>query len=151
MKTTYAEGACFSITIDDGVATCRVWVRPDLNWEQGALEAKRIADALQALAAGPRETARGLVLDERDAPPVVGPRTQAAIGELLSAWEHHSRHVAYALGTHPVKNLQMRRLLAEWAPKYGRAFESIEEARAWASEASTYTPLATKRLAARAK
>ncbi|HEU4539264.1 MAG TPA: hypothetical protein VFS00_34320 [Polyangiaceae bacterium] len=147
MRSTYAEGRSFSIVIDDGVVTCRVWVQPDIDWEAGARLAAEISQALQALAAGPREAAKALVLDERDAPPVVGPRTQALIGDLLSAWERRGRRIAYALGTNPVKHLQMRRLVAQWAPKQGRTFESIDEARAWALEApgAGLTPAGTKR------
>lgn len=134
MKLTYAEGRCFSITLEDGVVTCRVWERPDLDREEGARMAAVISGALRALAARPRHLARALVLDEREAPPVVGPRTQASIGELLAAWERQGRRVAYALGANPVKNVQVRRLIATWAPKYGRAFESIDWARAWVTE-----------------
>lgn len=131
MKVTYAEGPCFTITLEGGVATCRIWVRPDLDSGEGARQAGVIANALVALAAGPREQAKGLVLDERAAPPVVGPRSQAALGALLSAWERSGRRVAFANGDNPVKGLQMRRLTAQWAPKYGRCFVTIEEARAW--------------------
>ncbi|HEU4537687.1 MAG TPA: hypothetical protein VFS00_26385 [Polyangiaceae bacterium] len=144
MNSTYAEGPNFAITVEDGVATCRIWARPDLSWAEGAGTADTIAKALQALAAGPRDRARGLVLDERQAPPVVGPRTEAAIGELLSAWERRGRRVAYALGNNPVKSLQMRRLMAQWTPKHGRAFATIEEAHAWACAADADTPLSTK-------
>ncbi|HEU4407001.1 MAG TPA: hypothetical protein VFS43_17160 [Polyangiaceae bacterium] len=144
MKSTYAEGPFYSITLDDGVATCRVWGNPDLDWAEGARWAHEIAKALLTLAAGPRESARALLFDDREAPPVVGPRTQTSLGTFLSAWERRGRRVAFVLDASPVRGLQARRLLAEWAPKHGRAFTSIEEARAWVLARDADSPGPTK-------
>ncbi|HEU4536840.1 MAG TPA: hypothetical protein VFS00_22110 [Polyangiaceae bacterium] len=132
MKLSYAEGPTYSISLEDGVASCRIWSRPDIEWAEGARVATDLTKVLLALAEGPREQARALVFDEREAPPVFGPQTEVAVGSLLAAWERQERRVASAVGTNPVKQLQMRRLLAERAPKYGRAFLTFEEALAWA-------------------
>lgn len=132
MITTYAEGPFFSITIEDGLVTCHVWSRPDIAWAEGARFAETLAQALTTLAVGPREQARALVVDEREAAPAIGPQTQMVMGSMLASWERRSRRIACVFGSNAVKGLQARRLLAEWAPKHGRAFASIEEARAWA-------------------
>jgi hypothetical protein len=127
----YAEGSNFTITLQGGVVTCRVWIRADLDSAEGARSAEVISRALRELAMGPRDRAKGLVLDQSGAPPVAGPRTQAALCDLLAAWERAGRRVGLALGDSPVRNLQMRRLLVERAPTFGRAFASAEQARTW--------------------
>lgn len=132
MSVTYAEGPFFSITLEDGLAMCRIWSRPDIEWAEGARIADTLAQSLTALAIGPREQARALVVDEREGAPVIGPQTQTVMGSMLASWERRDRRVGCAFGSNAVKGLQVRRLLAEWAPKNGRGFESIEEARAWA-------------------
>ncbi|HEU4411212.1 MAG TPA: hypothetical protein VFS43_38520 [Polyangiaceae bacterium] len=144
MKSTYAEGPSYEITLEGGLVTCRIWSRPDLDWAAGASAAEALSEALVALAAGPRAQARGLLVDERQAPSVVGPRTQAALGALLSTWERRGRHIAFVLPPDPVVTLQKRRLMAQWAPKQGRVFESIDEARAWALAPDPAAPTPAK-------
>lgn len=82
--TRVDEDENFSIDVDgDAVARVRVWKRPDLPFDKGAELARRMLATTHGLAGDAR--ARGLVLDLREAPVLVGPRTRSTLAELVGA------------------------------------------------------------------
>jgi hypothetical protein len=78
-----------------------------------------------------------MLFDLTRAPAVTGPKTQAALGEMLQAWEAGGKRVALLTGPLSIQQLQLCRLIAEHAPHQGAVFSSPEEARAWLDAALT--------------
>ena len=128
MGTLYAEGGNYRIELDASIATCRVWRRPDVDAETGAAFAKEKVAHFDALARG---VARALIFDLRDAPPVTGPKTQEAIGLMISTFERVRRRVAIVSGPSATQRLQLPRIVDAAAPRSGRVFASADDARAW--------------------
>jgi hypothetical protein len=126
----FAQGGNYEIELVGGVAHCRVWRRPDVDHATGARFAQQLAAHLAELL---HADARALVLDLREAPPVQGPRTQAAVGGILGAWEANARPAAFVV-TGALSHLQMVRLAREHAPHHARVFQHPDEANAWVLE-----------------
>ncbi|HJL18573.1 MAG TPA: hypothetical protein RMH99_23130 [Sandaracinaceae bacterium LLY-WYZ-13_1] len=127
MAELYAEGGNYRIELDDGIASCRVWRRPDVDAETGAAFAREKIAHFRALAVG---RGRGMVFDLREAPPVTGPKTQEAVGQMFSAFESHHKPIAVVVGGKAVQKLQMKRLVGDTAPKHGAVFQDLDEAMA---------------------
>ena len=128
MIKRFAEGLNYSIDLEGSVATCRVWSRPDLDSTQGAALAVEKVTLFRRLAQG---EVRGMVFDLTQAPPVTGPKTQEALGQMLHAWQSHSKPVAVVVGANSIQQLQLRRLVTTFAHDHGNVSSSIEEASAW--------------------
>lgn len=131
MATLYAEGGNYRIDLDAvGVATCRVWRRPDVDAATGASFAREKIAHFEALAEG---RARGMLFDLREAPPVTGPNTQEALGRMFQPFESAGRPIAILVGGNALQKLQMQRLAGTTAPSHGRVFTSESEAAAHAA------------------
>ncbi len=128
MVVVYAEGGNYRIELDQSTAYCRVWSRPDVDSQTGAGFALEKIAHFQALARGQAEC---MILDLMDAPPVAGPKTQEALGEMLAAWEVTRRPIALVVGDNKVQLLQLKRLVVSHAPQCGRVFSSLALARDW--------------------
>lgn len=124
----YAEGQNYSIDLEGARARCRVWSRPDLDSAQGAALAVEKIALFQRLAQG---DAREMLFDLTQAPAVTGPRTQEALGQMLATWEQASKPIALLSGPLSIQQLQLRRLVATFAPQQGAVFTSVDDARAW--------------------
>lgn len=125
----YASGGNYVIEIDaDGVAYVRVWRRPDVDSETGARFAEEKLAHLRVLA----RRCKGLVFDLREAPPVVGPRTEATLAAVLSMFDGARKRCAFLVGGNPVQQLQLRRLIAAHSSPHGRVESDLVKARAWA-------------------
>lgn len=121
----------FSITVDGQRAEIRIWRRPDLDSATGA------ANVIEMAAEGARLPARGvreITLDMRDAPAVAGPKSAAAMGELMTAWGTARVRVAVLISDDPVKTLQFRRLVTENAPKNAKVTADPAEAARWLAQ-----------------
>jgi hypothetical protein len=134
MTGCYAEGGNYCIELDDAVAYCRVWARPDLDFAAGARLALETVGHFEALSVGP---ARAMIFDLSAAPPVAGPSTQASLGQMLSAWERVKRPIALVGGSNQVQLLQLRRLVASHASSHGALFTDLAAARIWISHFGT--------------
>ena len=128
MTQRFAEGQNYSIDLEGSIAVCKVWVRRDLTFATGAALATQKVALFQSLARG--KTA-AMVLDLSEAPTVTGPKTQGAMGEMLASFQHASKPVAVVASAHSIQQLQLRRLIAAFAPTQGALFASREEALAW--------------------
>jgi hypothetical protein len=128
MTHRYAEGMNYSIDLEGSIAVCRVWSRRDLDSATGARLAMEKISLFRKLAGG---GTAAMLLDLSQAPVVAGPKTQAAIGEMLKAWQDESKPVAVVGTTHSIQQLQLRRLIQTFAPSQGGLFGSAEEAAAW--------------------
>lgn len=128
MPVTYAEGGNYRIELRGGVAFCSVWRRPDVDSATGAEFARQKIAHFQKLARG---EAAGMIFDLREAPPVTGPKTQEAIGQMLQAFEVAGLPMAVVVGDHSVQRLQLTRLVSEVAPARGGVFRTSEEAEAF--------------------
>jgi len=128
MAELYAEGGNYRIELEHRAAYCRVWTRRDVDSETGAGYARDKIQHFEALARGPADS---MILDLIDAPPVAGPKTQGAIGEMLGAWESARRPIALVAGNDKVQALQLKRLAAQHAPRFCCVFVGLEAARDW--------------------
>jgi hypothetical protein len=128
MIKRFAEGLNYHIDLDGSKATCRVWSRPDLDSAQGAGAAIEKIALFQRLAQG---NATSMLFDLTQAPAVTGPKTQQALGEMLSAWQVAGKPIAVLTSTQSIQQLQLRRLMATFAPDQSASFVSLEEAEAW--------------------
>ncbi len=132
----FAAGGNYAIDIDDaGVAELRVWRRPDVDSVTGARFAEEKIAHLRRLAIG---QAKGLVFDLRDAPPVVGPKTEAALGSILEIFEGVRKRITMLVSDNSVQQLQIKRLVTKHAPRFGRVDTDPREARTWVALASSY-------------
>jgi hypothetical protein len=128
MTQRFAEGKNYEIDVTGALATCRVWSRPDLDSTEGArLAAEKIA-VFQRLAA---TSVQGLLLDLSRAPPVTGAKTQDSLGAMLKAWQDAAKYVAVVAASNSMQQLQLRRIVATFAPKYGKLFDVARQAEEW--------------------
>jgi hypothetical protein len=132
MKNRFAEGLNYSIDLDGATAICRVWSRPDLDSATGAALAVEKITHFQNLAQG---VAQGMLFDLTQAPAVTGPKTQHALGEMLTAFQAASRPIALVVGQQSIQQLQLRRLVSTYAFTHGALFTSQDDALAWLVEA----------------
>ena len=125
------EGDNYRVELDGGVALCRVWSRPDLDFETGARLAAKKVEICRRLAAG---EARALLFDLRDAPKVTGPKTQRALEQIIGAWESAARPIAVVVSPASLQKLQLTRIAKEVAPNHSEVFLDLDQARAWVDQ-----------------
>jgi hypothetical protein len=128
MTKRIAEGLNYSIEREGTIAICRVWSRPDLDSAQGAALAVEKVTLFRRLAQG---DTRGMLFDLSQAPPVTGPKTQEALGQMLHAWQSQSKPIAVVVSTNSIQLLQLRRLVTTFAHDQGNVSSSYDEALAW--------------------
>jgi hypothetical protein len=109
MRELYASGGNYAIHVDDGLVDVRVWRRPDVAPAEGARFAREKVVHLEALAR--RDGVVGLLLNLAEAPPVVGPVTQAAVADMLRPFADRRHRIAVVVGESATQRLQMERLL----------------------------------------
>jgi hypothetical protein len=132
MVQRFAAGENYSIDLDGPRAMCRVWSRPDLDSATGAALAVEKISLFQRLAQSTGQgSARELLFDLTQAPAVTGPKTQDALGQMMSAWEQAGKRIAVVSGPLSMQQLQLRRLVTTYAPQHGALFTSLDEAKAW--------------------
>lgn len=120
--STYATGGNYRIELVRTIAWLRVWKRPDLSHDQGAMLAREKVTILSRLANGPRSMAKALLIDLRAAPRSWGPITQDALAEILDTWERAQRRLGILLADDPVQDVLMRPSVRRFAPSMGRIF-----------------------------
>jgi hypothetical protein len=127
----FAEGENYRITLDNGVAVCRVWKRPDLTREQGAQCAAEKVLRFEKLTSLPSVEAAGLVLDMRDAPEAWGPSTNRSIAEMLGVWQRAGRRVAVLVSGDALQSIAMEKVCREASPICGKVVTTWADGLAW--------------------
>jgi hypothetical protein len=127
MRDLYASGGNYTIHVDGVVVDVVVWRRPDIGLLEGAAFAQQKVAHLRALAARAGLTA--LMLDLSDAPPIVGPKTQEAVAEMLEAFASVGRKVAVVVGESATQRLQLERLARVRLGRDGCVFTTAADAR----------------------
>jgi hypothetical protein len=127
-KSIHARGDNYCIELDGAVARCRVWSRPDLDFETGARLATEKVNIVRALAVG---VASGMFFDLRDAPKVTGPKTQHALAQILRCWEVAAKPIAVLVSPASMQKLQLTRIAGDVAPVHAAIFVELEAAEAW--------------------
>jgi hypothetical protein len=105
-----SEGDNHLISARQGIATCQVWVRPDLSPEAGARSARQMSDYLAQNVLHANSPYRGVIFDLRKAPPVFGPKTREALGGFFGAAARAAIPVAVLVGESAIQVLQFRNL-----------------------------------------
>ena len=131
-----SEGDNHLISARQGIATCQVWVRPDLSPEDGARSARQMSDYLAQHVLHPDSPYRGVIFDLRKAPPVFGPKTQEALAGFFSSAARAGIPVAVLVGESAIQVLQFRNLCRD---SRGRAdvFDSESDAIRWFGPTNT--------------
>jgi hypothetical protein len=133
MGGVYATGENYQFDLEeDGIARLRVWKRPDLAMIAGAHAAVEIQQYCKTLF----DEGHHLVFDMRDAPKVAGPRTQAAITEIILSARRSRRRFAVVVGDASIQRLQMNRLATEHSSGWAALFRNLERALRWARTGS---------------
>jgi len=104
-----AEGRNYTFDLDRGVVVCRVVSVKTLTMEEGAACALEKIAIFQSLAQ--RADVRGLIFDLRDAPKIVGPKTEQALDAMISAFRQAKKPLAILVAD-AVQELQQRRIAA---------------------------------------
>ncbi|HEV8551030.1 MAG TPA: hypothetical protein VGQ57_18410 [Polyangiaceae bacterium] len=105
-----SEGDNHLISARLGIATCQVWVRPDLSPEDGARNARQMSETLTQNVLYPGAPYRGVIFDLRKAPPVFGPKTREALSGFFRSAAEASIPVAVLVGESAIQVLQFRNL-----------------------------------------
>jgi hypothetical protein len=130
------DGRNYAISVEEGVATFRVWKRAELDAPAVARQANDLATAAVTLALDPF-LAHAAILDVRDARAESSPAVQDAYVRLFTAWERAKRKLAIVVGSDAVQRLSMQRLSRDHAPRWSRVITTTIEARAWLSNPSS--------------
>jgi len=125
-----SEGDNHLISARHGIATCQVWVRPDLSPEDGARSARQMSEYLTQNVLYPDSPYRGVIFDLRKAPPVFGPKTREALAGFFSTAARAGISVAVLVGESAIQVLQFRNLCRDSG---GRAdvFDNEADAVRW--------------------
>lgn len=125
------KGEVFEITAVDGIARLEVVNRPDVTPEEGARCASEMNDIITNRVLAPRSGYRALLVDVRRGPPVFGPNTRAALGDMFAKIEDAKKATAVLVGTPAIQRLQFSSLVREHARTTGKVFGEEEQALAW--------------------
>lgn len=124
-----AAGENFTIDIEHGVAVARVLRRTDLDAATTDSLAETLLNKARTLSIA--EGVSGMVLDLRRLGGAVSPRIERAYGELCAVWESTGQPIA-VLVNDAVQRMQLTRLIADHAPRFGGLFTDRDEARRFA-------------------
>ena len=105
-----SEGDNHLISARNGIATCQVWVRPDLSSEDGARNARQMSDYLAQHVLFAGSPYRGVLFDLRKGPPVFGPKTRETLAGFFSSAASAKIPIAVLVGESPIQVLQFRNL-----------------------------------------
>jgi hypothetical protein len=123
-EVVFAEGVNHRVVLEGTIVRMRVWKAPQIPSDDAAADFALLVERVIPLAA----QTSALVLDVIDAPPVAGPKTQAALESLFAAFASRNKRVAIVTAGHALQQLQMRRLVSERAPRHGAVFTDAAEA-----------------------
>ena len=96
---------------------------------------QQLTRSIRKLATDP--AADGVVLDLRRVPLVLDPFTEASYAQALAAWESTAQPIAALLVENALQKLQLKRVMAEHAPRFGAVFTDRTRAYVFAGGAPT--------------
>ena len=124
-----AAGENFTIDLEHGVAVARVFRRTDLDSATTDSLAEALLTKSRTLSVA--EGVAGMVLDLRRLGGAVSPKVERTYGELCAVWEATGQPIALLVGD-AVQRMQLTRLVADHAPRFGGLFTDRDEARRFA-------------------
>lgn len=136
----YAEGKNYRIVLQDRIATCGIWARPDLSRVAGAECAEETADMLRRLAEFPTSLVEGCLMDLSRAPKTWGPITHRALEKCCRAFERADRRLAILTGYDAEQRLRIQSILKEHAPTCGFTAGDREAVGMWLVRPSQFPP-----------
>ena len=125
-----SEGDNHLISARHGLAVCQVWTRPDLSAEDGARNARQMAEYLTTHVLLQNSPYRGVIFDLRRGPPVFGPKTRESLAQFFATAARLNMGIAVLVGDSPIQVLQFRNLCRDSG---GRAdvFDNEADAVRW--------------------
>ena len=106
-----SSGDNYRISKVNGALLLEVWQRPDLSSAQGEDLAERMLAEVRTHAARP--DVREVILDLSNAPPVAGPRTQSALGDIAGFVSRHRKPFIFVSGDGALMRMQLNRILTD--------------------------------------
>jgi hypothetical protein len=116
------------------VVECRIYARPDLSDEIGALSARQLATLLASNVLSEKSPFDGILLDLREAPPVLGPQTRRSVEQWLALAERRGRRVALLVSDSPAQRIQYGQIAESRASTRAKIYVDRESAWRWATE-----------------
>lgn len=120
-----SSGDNYRLSKVSGTLLLEVWQRPDLSSQQGADLAERMLAEVRAHTIKP--DVREVILDLSKAPPVAGPRTQAALADIAGFVCRHGKPFAFVSGERALMRMQLKRLLADKQVSLARIVRTLAE------------------------
>lgn len=139
-----SEGANYVITMEAGVAICRVFRDPRQTSEEAAktLDAVVVASRTLALA----DDVTGFVVDLRRTPGAQSPQMEAVLSRIAQVWESTGQRIAFLIDGDPIQKLQLARIASGAAPRFGAIFANRDDARAFAGATAQTDPQTISRI-----
>jgi hypothetical protein len=134
----------FVMTVEEGVAVCRVFRNPDLDPEASARSLEAVVPASRKLAL--EDGVDGMVLDLRRTPGAQSPRIEAVLLAIAQVWEASAQRVAFLVEESPLQKLQITRVALQGAPRFGAVFTNRGDARAFAGATAETDPNTVSRI-----
>jgi hypothetical protein len=134
----------YVITIEDGVAICRVFRNPDLGPDASASSLGSVVSASRKLTL--EEGVDGMVVDLRRTPGALSPQIEQVLKSVAQVWEVAGQRIAFLVEESPVQKLQITRIASQGAPRFGAVFSSRGDARAFAGASARTDPNTVSRI-----
>jgi hypothetical protein len=134
----------YAITIEEGVAVCRVFRNPNLDPEASARSLESIVAASRSLAL--EDGVDGMVLDLRRTPGAQSPRVERVLLAVAQIWEASGQRISFLVEESPVQKLQITRVAAQGAPRFGAVFTNRGDARTFAGAKGDTDPNTLSRI-----
>lgn len=117
----------------EAVVECRIFSRADLSDEVGALSARQLAMLLTSRVLHEQSEYIGILIDVRQAPPVVGAQTRRSVEDWLALAERRGRRVAILVAEAPEQRAQYTEIARARAATRARVYVDPDRARRWAT------------------
>ena len=119
-----ARGRNYRFYKTSDLVLCRILQRRELTSVEGAQCAEEISQTARRLTA--ESSARGLIFDIRQAPPVFGPKTEAALRGMFELLAKSRVSIRCVVCENPLQEMQYGRLLREAAPQRHEVVRTFE-------------------------
>ncbi len=137
-------GTNYVITMESGVAICRVYRDPGQSSDDAARSLEAVVVESRSLALD--DGVAGFVIDMRRTPGAQSPQIELVLSRIAQVWESTGQRIAFLVDSDPIQKLQLSRIATTSAPRFGAIFANRDDARAFAGATSTTDPQTISRI-----
>lgn len=138
------NGANYVISMESGVAICRVFRVPGQSSDDAARSLDALVTESRSLALD--DGVSGFVIDVRRTPGAQSPQVETVLSRIAQVWESTGQRIAFLVDSDPIQRLQLSRIAAMAAPRFGAIFANRDDARAFAGATSATDPQTISRI-----